>query len=429
MRLHFLLLDVSETIRRRRLPLLLPWVSVLLAGILTAYLLPEKYESFSTVIVQREAAPGHPEGNGTTDYLSLFTEIVHSRSTLEAVADSLLEAVPPASRQSLQKEVGVLQGSVTTEQRGPDACRIIVTDDDPEMARRVAALVTAVALQTSGQADRRQLDEAVQFYERKLAEYEHSSAAGGSTGPGVSAGGDIPALRSSLWRTSTELQETESSFGMVERSLAMIRAAIGSLDEPATISRLASIDSRAAGPLAGNIRTLAARYASLLTRYRALHPEVQGVRRQLLGMLDKVSMSLETERSQLQPRIAELQRKQRQLRERALTAAAQPGVTPAQPPGTEVSRDLLADLRRQLERARVDRDLRVQAGNRFSVLDKPQTPPSPASPDRPFIIGLATLLGFLTGLACVMAAESLDATIRRPGDLEVFRKPVIAILP
>jgi uncharacterized protein involved in exopolysaccharide biosynthesis len=75
------------------------------------------------------------------------------------------------------------------------------------------------------------------------------------------------------------------------------------------------------------------------------------------------------------------------------------------------------------------RDLREQAGSRFSILDRPQQPSSPISPDRPLIIGLGAVLGFLIGVVSVVATESLDPTIRRAGDLEVFGKPVIATLP
>jgi uncharacterized protein involved in exopolysaccharide biosynthesis len=161
MKLQFVLLDLSDTLRRRRLYLLVPFAAVCVLGILAAYLLPEKYESFSTVIVQRNGSVLPPEGQGAADPLGLFREIVRSRYTLEAVAESLRAAAPSASRPSLEEQTALLGSAITAEQRGTDACRITARHDNPETARRIAEVVTAVALNASGQGNRRQLDETV----------------------------------------------------------------------------------------------------------------------------------------------------------------------------------------------------------------------------------------------------------------------------
>ncbi len=423
MRLHFLLADASETLRRRRFHLLVPWLVFVLGGILTAYLLPERYEAFSTVIVQRDASPGG------ADRLGLFREIVQSRSVLAAAADSLHGGRTAASRPPGQEDVALLMTAVTTEQLGPDALRITAVHADPGEARRIAEVVTGIAIAVSAQADRRQLDEAVHFYEKKLAEYEQTQRRNETT-PGVTQpGGSAMALRGALSRASGDLQEAEAVSARIDQALVLLRTASETLDDRATLGRLAAMDNRSAGRLAEQIRAASARYTNLLTRYRPLHPEVQSARRQLLGLLDKAGLELESERSQAQTRMAEIQRRQRQLREQLAAAPSEPSAEAAQPTPSGVSRDIIPDLRRQLEQARVARDLRTQAGSRLTVLDRPQTADSPASPDRPLIIGLAAILGLLAGLAAVMAAESLDTTIRRPRDLETFGKPVIATLP
>jgi succinoglycan biosynthesis transport protein ExoP len=431
MKLQFVLLDLSDTLRRRRLYLLVPFAAVCILGILAAYLLPEEYESFSTVIVQRNGIVLPPEGQGTADPLGLFREIVRSRYTLEAVAESLRAATPSAGRPSLEEQTALLGSAITAEQRGTDACRITALHEDPETARRIAEVVTAVALNASGQGNRRQLDETVRLFEEKLARYEKETAgrtSSASTGEGGTPA-DAAALRGALGRTGTELQEAEAAGSDVERSLMVIRSSIATLDDPATISRLSSVDNRVGRAFAGGLRTLAARYADLLTRYRLLHPEVQSVRRQLVALLDKTAAALETEHDAAQSRVTELRTRQHQLHARL--ALIEPGAEglARKTPVAETSPETLADLRRQLEQARTARELNVRAGSTIAILDRPQRPSTPVSPDRPFIISLAAIVGVFIGIIALIIAELLDTTIRRPGDLEVFGKPVIATLP
>jgi uncharacterized protein involved in exopolysaccharide biosynthesis len=432
MKLQFLLLDISDTFRRRRLYFLLPFVGVSLLGILAAYLIPEEFESFSTVMVRRDAAPVRPDAGAGADQLSLFTEIVHSRATLEAVVDTLMGETVAPGHPPVEEQVAGLGAMIRTEQRGSDACRITVEHPDPATARRIAEVVTEVSLRTSRQADRLQLDEAVKFFEQRLAEYGRSPDAREFS---ATSTGEVPAvpeessLRAALGRAETDLNETDKSLALKERNVTIVASAMESLDEPATISRLSSLENRVAGAYAGEVRTQAVRYGELLTRYRPRHPEVQSARRQLLGLLQRTVETLKSEREQLQTRAVELRDRTRTLRYRIGLLAARTDTSHQQVRRANVSPDIVADLRHQLEQVRLTRDLHERAGSRFSVLDRPQRSSSPVRPDRPFIIGLGALLGFLLGLAGLMAAESLDPTIRRPRDLDVFGKPVIATLP
>jgi polysaccharide biosynthesis transport protein len=416
-------MDVRDTLRRRLLYLLVPLGTVLLLSILAAYLLPERFASFSTVIVQRESAPADAQASGA-DPLGLFMEIVRSHATLEAAADTLLASSRGGDREA---QVALLARSIVTEERGTDACRITASAGDPETAQRMADAVTGAAIRISLQTDLRRLNEAVRFYEQKLSEY-HSAPAG--TEPPAAGRTAAPGAvdRAALARTAGELQAAQVSLGATERSLAALRSSVESLDDPATLSRLAALDTRTAGPFVANIRSLATRYADLLTRYRPLHPEVQSVRRQLAGLIAKTVSGLEADRDALRVQIADLGMRERQLRFRA-AAAESVTENPVRVSEAGVPRDVVAGLQHELEQARVARDLRERSGNRVSVLDRPQRPSAPVSPDRPLIIMIGGLTGLLLGVAALAVAESLDATIRRAGDLEIFGKPVIATLP
>ena len=93
----------------------------------------------------------------------------------------------------------------------------------------------------------------------------------------------------------------------------------------------------------------------------------------------------------------------------------------------EAYRDLLA----KSEQAKVATDLeRRQVGEQFRILDPPQVPAKPTSPDRLQISALGTLGSLLLGLALAALVEVRDSTFRTENDIvELLTVPVIAHVP
>jgi succinoglycan biosynthesis transport protein ExoP len=86
------------------------------------------------------------------------------------------------------------------------------------------------------------------------------------------------------------------------------------------------------------------------------------------------------------------------------------------------SKQMQAQISQQLEKDR--------KGERFSLIDPPQLPEQPSSPNRPLILALGMVLSMGGGLASGALAESLDHSVRGSKALAgLAAVPVLAVIP
>jgi capsular polysaccharide biosynthesis protein len=71
-----------------------------------------------------------------------------------------------------------------------------------------------------------------------------------------------------------------------------------------------------------------------------------------------------------------------------------------------------------------------QKGERFIVLEPAQTPPRPASPNRPLLDAVGLVGGFVLALGTVLALEVADRTIKTQRELaERLKAPIFGEIP
>jgi uncharacterized protein involved in exopolysaccharide biosynthesis len=87
-------------------------------------------------------------------------------------------------------------------------------------------------------------------------------------------------------------------------------------------------------------------------------------------------------------------------------------------------------LSKQTE-AQVSENLETERkGEKFTLIEPPQPPEKPISPNRKMILSLGFFLSFAAGAGAVYARESLDASVRGPSDLRVLLQvPALASIP
>jgi succinoglycan biosynthesis transport protein ExoP len=69
-------------------------------------------------------------------------------------------------------------------------------------------------------------------------------------------------------------------------------------------------------------------------------------------------------------------------------------------------------------------------GERFTMIEPPQMPEKPISPNRTVILIVGLLLSMGLGVGAAVAHESADASVRGPGDLRrLLRVPALASIP
>lgn len=89
------------------------------------------------------------------------------------------------------------------------------------------------------------------------------------------------------------------------------------------------------------------------------------------------------------------------------------------------------EIRFRLLEAKVSQELEEQRmGERFSLIDPPDLPEQPESPNRSAILLLGGLIAFIGGLGSGAVAESMDQSIQSSGGLQAITKvPALGVIP
>jgi succinoglycan biosynthesis transport protein ExoP len=87
-------------------------------------------------------------------------------------------------------------------------------------------------------------------------------------------------------------------------------------------------------------------------------------------------------------------------------------------------------LSKQTE-AQVAQDLESERkGEKFTLIEPPQPPERPVSPNRLLIVVVGLVAAFALGIGAVVARESLDASVRGPADIrQLLQVPALASIP
>jgi len=87
-------------------------------------------------------------------------------------------------------------------------------------------------------------------------------------------------------------------------------------------------------------------------------------------------------------------------------------------------------LSKQTE-AQVSENLETERkGEKFTLIEPPQPPEKPISPNRPLILAMGLFLSAAIGICAVLARDALDTTIRGPVDIRMMlRVPALASIP
>jgi uncharacterized protein involved in exopolysaccharide biosynthesis len=87
-------------------------------------------------------------------------------------------------------------------------------------------------------------------------------------------------------------------------------------------------------------------------------------------------------------------------------------------------------LSKQTE-AQVSQNLETERkGEKFTLIEPPQPPEKPISPNRLMIVAVGLFMSVAMGIAAVIARESLDGSVRGPGDIrQLLEVPALASIP
>jgi polysaccharide biosynthesis transport protein len=421
---------------------IIPAIVVTILCTVGAYLLPNRYESSTTILVQREEIPNPLLGNelaaamssmSSEDKLQTFNEIIYSWTTLQMLADSLGLSRNIQTEDQRQALLIALERSVGTERRGSGSFRIIFTDVDPLRTQRGADIISNLFIETQMRVERARSEQAVQFFEKKLEELRGKFEAsqrdviavlqrGKSSNPAENLA--ISKQMENMERQITDLQTKEKSY---RQELIVLRTFPDALHTDNGKQDLYDLQ-RADLPFASDLRALLTKYDDYLRHYTPKYPEVQAIEKQILSLLERMKNAVETELTKLQPQQWDLEKKRDALIDQVRQQTITDKVDQDQESNYTIYRKLYDEMKVKLEQVEATRDLATKESSQYVVIDPARMPTRPSKPNRMQIILAGFGAGIFLGFLSILLKEMLDTTIRRPRDIEVYQKPVIAFI-
>src|ERR1041384_6352140 len=169
--------ELVGVLRRRKRHLIYPFLIVILISTLGALLLPKKYESSTTILVQRDEIL-NPLVNYTMavsiaseDRLKTFNEIVYSNASIQKRIDSLNLDSGVRPGKEMEDLIKTIKKNIETERPGSATFKISFTDTDPLRAQRGALLLAHHFIAEILKVENQRNELAVQFFEKKLDEF------------------------------------------------------------------------------------------------------------------------------------------------------------------------------------------------------------------------------------------------------------------
>lgn len=475
-------------LNRRRWWLILPACLIALSAAVVSLVIPDKYESEATILVEPQEVPErYVTANTTTDVreaLLGMTDTILSRTQLLHIIDEFhlysdhKGLTPEQLVDLMRKNITIAPLRNSQDPKDLNAFTISFTGLSPNMAQSIATKLTDLFITESDKSREKQSADTTGFLsdtltvaaadlkqqEERVREFK------------MSALGELPEQQQGnleiLAGLHSELQNTMSNLGRAREQQTYLESLLSQYETLATASGGASgpAGSNAQDAIRAELGRLQGERADLLSRYTPEYPDVVKVDHQI----KETEAMLEAARAEAAADAA------------AAASAAATGKKPATPQGnatiaqvksqleanrieiqnqladqkrveasiaqyeqrlnlTPVREQQLSDLLRGYDQSKREYDdvlskktqselatnlERRQQGERFNIIDPPSLPIKPVSPDH-IKISLGGLVGGLfVGLALAMFVESKDHSLFSEKDLRAaFSFPLMLGLP
>ena len=469
------LLDYWKMVSRRRQTIFFTAVVVWAVACAIAWLLPPRYRSEASILIQQPTVPKHyvlPNIESDPEQeLQTLQQRILSRSRLQHIIDDLhlhsggiASLMPGDAVDTMRKNIQI-EPTQTNTSKGPELSGFTISyvGYNPRLVQQVASRLTSLFVEENLLARQRQSQNTTEFLDKQLRDARATLDSQTQKVKAFKAQfiGQLPGeLQSNVQILSglqIRLQQADDSLNRSEQQklyltsmLSAYRAApsLAVTGEPTAPGTPAEVDAE--------LIRLQSQLADLKSRYTDKHPAVLQVSDEI-SKAEKLKAAMQKDvdgdsglplsrgvaeiKSQLKGTDLDIRTRRREIGELQYQMQKYEDRLNETP----VREQQLADLTRDYDQARttyadllgkkndsaIATDLeRAQQGEQFTVLDPPSFPSSPYFPNRLRVTLGGLALGLVGGFAFAFIREALDDSIHAEKDVSAISKmPVLIAIP
>ena len=472
---------------RRRWWVLISATVIALGACLTSLLLPDRYESEATILVERQQVPERYITANTTidvrEVLLLMTDAILSRTQLLQIIEEF--SLYPKERKRLVPEqlVDLMRGNIKMEplQKGSEskdlnAFKVSFTGVEPYSAQAVTNKLTTLFINENNKSREEQSTGTTNFLADQLqvAEAELKQQESRVRDFKMSFIGELPEQQQGnlaiLAGLQAQLQNSMATLAHAREQQVYLQSLLSQYQDLAP-ANLAAPGTPAASPtetIKAELARLQDEKADLLARYTPKYPDVVKIDEQIKeteallaaatdgpehskgGTLQESSKPARpTERdsaiaqlkSQLEANRIEIQNglaEQKRIESRIAEYQRRLNLTPVREQqladllrGYDLSKKNYDDLLNKKTQSELATSLeRRQQGQRFRIIDQPSLPTKASSPNRVKISLAGLAAGIAVGLALAFLVETRDHSLHDEQELRrIFAFPLLLGVP
>jgi polysaccharide chain length determinant protein (PEP-CTERM system associated) len=472
--------DYGGILKRRLWLILTSTITLLVLGVGISHLIPPQYESQTLVIIEQQKVPEDyvkpVVDEDLTERLSSMKEQILSRSRIEPIIERF--NLYAGTKTTLDDRVAMTQKAIgiqpiASARGGMPGFFIKFKAQDPHTAQQVCGEITSLFVSENLSAREQSAEGTTDFLKQQLAdskrnldEQDAKLAAFEQKNIGKLPGqtmhlGDMSVAmgspnESTLQALTTQLDAVTQSLGRMQQNETFLQALVSqqSHDLQNTESGSgASTDERRA-----QLKTLLAQKQELVALYTPDYPDVVAVTRKIADLQAEMAhapaeqpvkdpsashedpprlLELKFQLKSVQQSISSAKLEQTRIQQQIRAYEEKIEATPMiEEEYKEVTRDHETALQfyntlltKMNESSMATALEQRQQGEQFRVMDPPNLPDSPTSPNRLAFAGGGLASGLLMGLLIAALLEYRDTSLRNERDVWAFTKlPTLAIL-
>ena len=467
--------DVKRSLRRHWWIPLTSMLLLGLLGILAVLILPKKYTSMTTVLVEQPTVPVEyvkPVVNDDLNHrLASMKEQVLSRSRLEPIIQKLnlypeqrgtahMEELEDKLRKAVEVElIQPMPGSVNKQ---PPGFQISVTFPNPHVAQQICTDITSMFIEQNSKRREQQAVDTTQFLSQQLDQAKSKLDEQ-----------DAQLAQFKRQYLGSLPQEEQTNLSILNGMNTQLEAVIQALsraqqDKAFNEAMLSQQETNWKQMTSGNqnpetqqqqLTQLEAQLSDLLARYTPEHPDVLKVKSRIEELKEKLAQEpgskapttaqaplheppqvqqLRAKIKQDDIGIGELAKRQNQIQEQIRLMQGRVQASPVvEQQFKEITRnyqtalELYNDLLKKRDSSTMATSLEhQQQSETFRILDPPSLPDSPSSPNRLALIGGGTGVGLALGFGILYLLAMMDKAMYTERDVETCLKlPVLTTVP